>query len=559
MISRFQAHAPKALAGAALLLVALGSVGCASSSADEGSENVTGEAEQALVLGGVRLKTVIGGQFVGAQNNGGGNVIATATVAQAWETFSLDDTNGGALTSGDTVTVRTGGGQYFKAQNGGGSTLSATATVPQGWETFTIVKAAGSGTINNGDVVGLRAQTGQYVRAVNGGGSSVDVQGAALSTWEQFTVSGLPVAPNSDPTCSTGIRSGDACCPAACGACGGTGCGSRPGGTDACCTTPILAAAVSCSGSLPPCVVGDGTTPQPSQKKVIGYLPNWYGSYASWVNKIDFSKLTHINLAFVTADGNGNLQLASNADIDTFVAAAHARGVKVFPSIGGGGGDASIAPWYQPARVDAFVDRIINFVLARKFDGIDVDQESPGIMGANYNTFIAKLKARAAVHGLPVSAAVAQWMQSGMSDATLRSFDMVNVMAYDATGTWTGAGEHSSYAQAQAQLAFYVGKGVAKDKLVLGVPFYGYCWGNCDGQASKYVLYKDILAKFSWASTTDWIQQNGATYSFNGTATMQRKADLAEQYGGIMIWELAGDVPSTNSTSLLRAIDAALP
>ena len=132
-------------------------------------------------------------------------------------------------------------------------------------------------------------------------------------------------------------------------------------------------------------------------------------------------------------------------------------------------------------------------------------------------------------------------------------------MSYDNAGTWSGAGEHSSYSQAQASINFYVGKGVAKSKIVLGIPFYGYCWGSCGGSSTAYVLYKDILAKFSWASTTDWIQQNGATYSFNGIATIQKKTDLAEQYGGIMIWELGGDVASSNSASLLRAVDAALP
>ena len=296
-------------------------------------------------------------------------------------------------------------------------------------------------------------------------------------------------------------------------------------------------------------------TPTPSASRVVGYLPNWYGSYASWVGKVDFSKLTHVNLAFALGDANGNLQLAPNADIDTFVGAAHAKGVKVFPSLCGGGGDDRIAPFYEPGQVDAFVDKIINFVVARKLDGIDVDVEAPNRMGAKYDTFIAKLEAKAKPLGLPVTAAVGQWMQSGMSDTTLRSFDFVNVMSYDATGTWTAAGEHSSYAQAVSDLNFYTGKGVAKSKLVLGAPFYGYCWGNCGGgQTSTYVLYKDILAKFPNAWNADWIDSNGAKYSYNGTATLAKKTTLSAQYGGIMIWELGGDVATSNGNSLLLSI-----
>ena len=156
---------------------------------------------------------------------------------------------------------------------------------------------------------------------------------------------------------------------------------------------------------------------------------------------------------------------------------------------------------------------------------------------------------------MPVTAAVGQWMQDGMSDTTLRSFDFVNIMSYDATGTWTDAGEHSSYQQALDDLEFYVGKGVAKDKLVLGAPMYGYCWGSCgNGQSKLYVLYKDILAKFPDAANADWIDSNGTKYSYNGTATMAKKTTLAAQYGGLMLWELGGDVSTTNANSLLLAI-----
>ncbi|SEK79241.1 Chitinase, GH18 family [Stigmatella aurantiaca] len=463
--------------------------------APEAPDEATGTAPQA-VIAGVSFKTVLGGRYVGAQNNGGGAVTATATAAQAWEKFTLDDINGGALESGDSVFITAGTGQYFQAANGGGSTLNAASWNRQGWETFRIVKKSGSGAIANGDIVGLQTvTTGHWVSAENGGGGTVFAYGGALGDWEQLTISGL-------------------------------------------------------SG---------GTTPPPTgRKRVVGYLPNWYGSYASWVGKVDFDKLTHVNLAFALGDANGQLQLAPASDLATFVNAAHAKGVKVFPSLCGGGGDDRIAPFYQPARVDAFVDHIINYVVSNNMDGIDVDVEAPDRMGAVYDTFIAKLIAKARPRGLPVTAAVSQWMQHGMSDTTLRSFDFITVMSYDNTGTWTGAGEHSSYAQAQTALNFYSNKGVANDKIVLGVPFYGYCWGNCGGSSSKYVLYKDILASYSNAPSTDWLNVNGAQYSYNGLATMRAKATLAKQYGGIMIWELAGDVSSSSEQSLLRAIDSSI-
>ena len=450
----------------------------------------------------VFLRTELAGTYLTAKNAGGGAVDATGAEAREWENFRIIDQNGGDLVDGDWVHLLAyDGHSYLQAVGGGGAGIDAAAQAPGDTTSFQIFRVAGAGKVAIGDTIALRAKLNpKYVTAKNGGGSTVAVTAPALLAWEHFQLSG-----------------------------------------------------VGAIGDPPP----PPPPPPPPAKRVVGYLPNWYGSYADWANKVDFSKVTQINLAFALGDANGNLQLAPDSQVDAFVTAAHAKGVKVFPSLCGGGGDDKIAPHYQPGKVDAFVDKIIAYVVKHKMDGIDVDVEAPNKMGAAYDTFIAKLKAKAAPLGLPVTAAVAPWMQSGMSNATLKSFDFITVMSYDNAGTWTGAGAHSSYQQAVDALNFYEAKGVPRAKIVLGVPFYGYCWGNCGGPSSKYVLYKDILAKFPWASTVDWIDQGGAKYSFNGVGTMKAKTQLANGYGGIMIWELAGDVKSTNADSLLKAVDDA--
>jgi chitinase len=442
----------------------------------------------------VHLRTESSGQYLSAQNAGGGDVNAAAPVPREWEQFRLIDVNGGALDDGDQVYfLAFDGASYLRAENGGGGAVDARGTSMGDFESFQIVRATGTGPIYRGDHVGLRTRIGQqFVSAAQGGGGAVTATATERGAWEHFVIDGVPP----DPTDPVGMR-------------------------------------------------------------VIGYLPSWYGSYADWAGRVDFSRLTHVNLAFALGDDDGNLQLAPGNEIDAFVTAAHAAGVEVFPSLCGGGGDGRIAPHYAPDRVDDFVDKILAFVAEHDFDGIDVDVEAPQRMGENYDVFIAKLKEKAAPLGLPVTAAVAQWMQDGMSNDTLRSFDWITIMSYDNAGTWTGPGEHASYAQAQEAIDFYIGRGVAPENLVLGVPFYGYCWGNCGNGSSVYVLYKDILDRHPDAWTTDWIQADGATYSYNGVATMQAKTDLAGQYGGIMIWELGGDLETSDSHSLLLSIDDA--
>jgi chitinase len=154
----------------------------------------------ALEISGVTFQTVLQRRFVGAENNGGGAVNATATLAQAWERFSIEDINGGTLESGDRVHIRAGNGQFFQALNGGGSSLNAASNNRLEWEIFTLDKESGGGPINNGDVVGIQAWSGNWVSAENGGGGPVFAYGGALGPWERFVFgSGSPSTGPTNP------------------------------------------------------------------------------------------------------------------------------------------------------------------------------------------------------------------------------------------------------------------------------------------------------------------------------------------------------------------------
>ena len=65
---------------------------------------------------------------------------------------------------------------------------------------------------------------------------------------------------DSDNPCAPygGINSGNVCCAASCGACGGKGCSKRPGGTSACCTKKIPIQQVCGLGQKAPCHLKDG-------------------------------------------------------------------------------------------------------------------------------------------------------------------------------------------------------------------------------------------------------------------------------------------------------------
>jgi hypothetical protein len=110
------------------------------------------------------------GYWTAAENNGAGAVNANRTSQGPWESFYLNDINGGELNSGDTVSIRTTDGWYWSATNGGGSTLQANQQAAITWEVFTIEKRNGTGRIHDGDTFALKAynNTNYVVAAVAG-------------------------------------------------------------------------------------------------------------------------------------------------------------------------------------------------------------------------------------------------------------------------------------------------------------------------------------------------------------------------------------------------------
>jgi beta-glucanase (GH16 family) len=138
------------------------------------------------------LKTALKGLFVTAENGGGGVVNANRPVASTWETFQLQDINGGALTSGDLVHLQALDGQFLCAENGGGGAVHANRAVASTWETFRVIKVTGGdNVVRDGDQIALRTFiSGNYVSALQGGGDTVVADRTAVQSWETFVIGG---------------------------------------------------------------------------------------------------------------------------------------------------------------------------------------------------------------------------------------------------------------------------------------------------------------------------------------------------------------------------------
>jgi chitinase len=283
----------------------------------------------------------------------------------------------------------------------------------------------------------------------------------------------------------------------------------------------------------------DATAPQ-TGPRIVGYLPNYNGSYASWAKKLSFARMTHLDLAFALATSSNQWNMgASDADVKAIVDAAHAAGVKVLASLGGGGGDQTVLARYNDASsVGPLVDNLDAFLAAHDLDGADIDIESPGNLGKSFSTFVDRVVAKLRPEGKLVTAAVAQYLQDSMADATLHEFDFVNVMIY------------SSLAQTMKDATYYADtKKVPKNLIVLGAGFFG------DGGNSEYT-YAQIMKADPMAWSKDIATVQGTTVHYEGMATMKQIADCAKGFGGIMIWELTQD--TFDDHSLLKVIQGEL-
>jgi chitinase len=298
---------------------------------------------------------------------------------------------------------------------------------------------------------------------------------------------------------------------------------------------------------------GGASTPDasgPLPRRVVGYVATWIGGLGDWV---DFTQVTHLNIAFANPAGGNEPSLPFGDDqIAGVVKKAHAAGSHVLISIGGGGDGASegVATHYTAGNVAGFVDGIAGYLDAHDLDGVDVDVEGDVVGNGDYAPFVEKLRAKLHPKGKLVTSALAPWFLDPISDAALAQFDFINVMSYDDCDNTMASCEHATYQLAVSDLSAFTKRGVPAAKLVLGVPFYGYCWGACpDG---GYLPYDAILQRYPDAWQKDWIDQGGSKISYNGQPTIKKKAELAKGYGGMMFWEASEDTAGDHS--LLKTI-----
>jgi GH18 family chitinase len=287
--------------------------------------------------------------------------------------------------------------------------------------------------------------------------------------------------------------------------------------------------------------------------KVVGYYS--LEAAMSNVNKSALKRLTHVNLWFLNPDSSGNFT-QDFSGLTSFIRRAHRKNVKVLFSIGGGSKQPQYHSLLKDDKRTQFVENLVSQVLKYNVDGIDVDLEGSNI-DSGYENFVVELAQKLRAHDKLITAAIAIYYKDQFSDRALAQYDFVNVMSYDRTGPWRPEkpGPHAAYEHAVEDLQYFgeVRK-IPKDKMTLGLPFYGYGYGPKLTSPAISMNFKEIVETFPGSELKDeWTMPDGKILYYNGIPTIKRKLSLAKQMAsGVMIWQVLGDAKGTKS--LLKAI-----
>ncbi|GAC1428689.1 MAG: hypothetical protein NVSMB68_00790 [Thermoanaerobaculia bacterium] len=202
---------------------------------------------------------------------------------------------------------------------------------------------------------------------------------------------------------------------------------------------------------------------------------------------------------------------------------------------------------------------ILNLVLAKAYDGIDIDYEAvPTTSRADFTSFANALAAKLHAAGKKLSITVhaktsdsQNWDGPGAQDwsALGAVADWIKIMAYDYHWSTSAAGAITPLLWLD-QVTTYAETVIPLPRIIVGLPWYGYDWQGTNGTG---VVYAQAISTATANNATIGRDANGeATYTYsNHTVFFQdataysRKTDLIRQnhpnIGGFTQWRTGGE------------------
>ena len=327
--------------------------------------------------------------------------------------------------------------------------------------------------------------------------------------------------------------------------------------------------------------------------EVVGYYASWAPLRGHTPDRLPAKELTQINYAF--ADINSTTGKAvlpdPKRDAQTLAELTALRkkhpDLKIVLSIGGWDYSTYFSDVASTAsRREVFAQSCLDLILTHDLDGIDLDWEYPvsgGVAGVihrpqdkqNFTLLLKairqKLDQQERKDGREYRLTIAGAAGSGYLNniepqAVAEVVDHIFLMTYDFSGPWSSRSGFNAplygSGSVDGAVTAWLGKGVPAEKLVLGIPLYGYIYqgvsSSNQGLSSSFSSARSVTydaVKKTYLTDTGYRQLRhstaqvpylygrGSFLSYDDPTSVAAKAELARErgLGGIGFWELSQD------------------
>ena len=335
--------------------------------------------------------------------------------------------------------------------------------------------------------------------------------------------------------------------------------------------------------------------------EVVGYYAGWAAYQGYTPAQIPAEHLTQINYAFAQIDPDTLTIALENEAHDSKNLAALRKlrqqneHLKLLISVGGWSDSRYFSDAASTAaRREKFAASCVDFVVEQGLDGVDLDWEYPVSGGApgmvhrpadkqNFTKLLQELRTQLDRQGrrdgkkysLTIAGAAGSWYLNQIE--AVKAADIVDhifLMGYDLHGTWDRYADFNAplYAPSGASpqgksgiadsVQAYLDKGIPAEKIVLGMPLYGYAYQGVSGKnnglhstytSAKSVSYKTLKRSYlsngayrqlrHQEAQVPYLYGNKTFVSYDDGASLAAKAALARSrgLGGIGFWELSQD------------------
>lgn len=333
--------------------------------------------------------------------------------------------------------------------------------------------------------------------------------------------------------------------------------------------------------------------------EVVGYYASWAAGQGYGPEDIPAERFTQINYAFAgIAEGRAVLSdpVRDERNLRGLTALREKNaGLRVVLSLGGWDESAGFSDAAASAKSrGVFVESCLDLILRHGLDGVDLDWEypvsgrAPGVVHRpqdreNFTLLLRDLRAALDRQGrrdgkrylLTIAGAVSGGYLANIEpQAVAEIVDHIFLMAYDLSGPWDACagfnaplyassdGPSRSRASVDGGISAWLGRGVPAEKLVLGMPLYGYIYQGAgsrnnglyqsfrSGQSVPWNRIKDgYLRQGAYRqlrhqeAEVPYLYGNGAFLSYDDPDSIAAKAELARRrgLGGVGFWELSQD------------------